>query len=57
MRNLYLIAALLFCAALSAQSVGKVLPALELSDMTNTKAKNLSDYSGRAMLLEFFSYT
>jgi hypothetical protein len=57
MRNLFLIAAMLFCGALSAQSVGKVLPASELSDLTNTKAKSLSDYSGRAMLLEFFAYT
>ncbi len=57
MKKLSFIAALLLCGVLSAQSVGKVLPTAELSDLTNTKAKALSEYAGRALLLEFFAYT
>jgi hypothetical protein len=57
MKRLSILATLLLCSAATAQSVGKMLPASELADLTNTKARTLSEYAGRAILLEFFSYT
>ena len=57
MRKLHLLAALILSGAVSAQSVGKMLPASGLSDLANTKARGMSEYVGRTLLLEFFAYT
>jgi hypothetical protein len=37
-------------------SVGKTMPAIPLEGLAQTKAKSLDDYSGRAILIEFFAY-
>lgn len=52
--------ALAFAACLSvtalAGSVGNPLPKADLQDMTQTKARSLSDLSGRVILIEYFAY-
>ena len=45
----------LTATAVSAQ-VGEPLPAAELTDFTNTRAKSLKDFKGRLLLIEFFAY-
>ncbi len=57
MKLLRLLAPLVLAAAASAQDVGTTLPgSFELSDFTQTGARSLADYRGRAVLLEFFAY-
>ncbi len=52
--------AALACALLSlsssAQGIGSKLPEVELEDFSQTKAKSLEDFTGRAVLIEFFAY-
>ncbi len=57
MRKLHLLSVLLLSAAVSAQSVGKMLPNADITGLSNTKAKTLSEFAGRTLLLEFFAYT
>jgi len=35
---------------------GGQLPQVELTDFGQTKAKSIDDFSGRAVLIEFFAY-
>lgn len=37
-------------------AVGKSLPTEMVTDLAQTKAKSLSDYAGRTILVEFFAY-
>ena len=52
------VAAVLAAAALSASMAvaGGNLPAVELADFAQTKAKSIDDFAGRAVLIEFFAY-
>ena len=45
----------LSASAVPAQ-VGKPLPAAEVTDFVNTPAKDLKDFKGRLLLIEFFAY-
>ena len=63
MRTLHLLPllapALLWAATLAPappDAVGSPLPAVALEGFTQTKAASLEDYSGRALLIEFFAY-
>jgi len=49
------LAALLALAPLEG-SVGKSMPALPIEGLALTKAKSLDDFSGRAVLVEFFAF-
>jgi len=40
----------------SAQGIGSRMPAVELEGYANTRAKSYDDFSGRAVLIEFFAY-
>lgn len=40
----------------SGQGVGSKLPALELEGYAQTPAKSFDDFTGRAVLFEFFAY-
>lgn len=48
------------CAAVpvvaQAQGVGSKLPEVELEGFSQTPAKSFEDYTGRAVLIEFFAY-
>jgi hypothetical protein len=37
-------------------NIGRSLPDVELEGLSQTKAKSLDDYLGRAVLVEFFAY-
>lgn len=37
-------------------NIGKTLPTAPVEGLTQTKAKSLDDYLGRALLVEFFAY-
>ena len=50
------LALLALVAAPAFGQVGKPLPAAELEDFTQTEATTLTDYTGRAVLIEFFAY-
>lgn len=61
MKHLQLLRAALAVLVLAATSiaqrgVGAPLPELELEGFSQTKAKTLEDYSGRALLIELFAY-
>ncbi len=45
----------LSAAAIPAQ-VGKPLPDAELTGFAQTRARNLKDFKGRLLLIEFFAY-
>jgi hypothetical protein len=56
-----LLASALACAALAlparaGSNVGASLPAAEISDFAQTKAKSIDDFAGRALLVEFFAF-
>ena len=36
--------------------VGKSMPAIPIEGLAQTKAKSLDDFSGRAVLVEFFAF-
>lgn len=36
--------------------VGKSMPAIPIEGLTQTKAKSFDEYTGRAVLVEFFAY-
>jgi hypothetical protein len=38
------------------QAVGSQLPELELTDLSQSKASSMEDFTGRALLLEFFAH-
>jgi hypothetical protein len=40
----------------TAQGVGTKLPAVELEGYTQTPAKSFEEFTGRAVLIEFFAY-
>ena len=42
--------------ALAAQGVGSKMPVVELEDYSQTPARSFDDYTGRAVLIEFFAY-
>lgn len=50
----------LACALLpslsEAQGVGSKVPQIELEDYSQTPAKSFEDFTGRAVLIEFFAY-
>jgi hypothetical protein len=51
--------AAIVCAAapaLSAQGVGSKVPAVELEGYAKTPAKSYEDFTGRAVLIEFFAF-
>jgi hypothetical protein len=50
------LAALVLAGTLSAQGVGSKLPKVELEDYSQTPARSFDDYSGRAVLIEFFAF-
>ena len=52
-----LIALALTGAHAEAQRIGSEFADFELSDLTQTEATSLTDYAGRALLIEFFSDT
>ncbi len=57
MRMLPLCAAALALATVApAQLDGSPLPFARLTGFRNTKARNLQEFQGRAVLLEFFMY-
>lgn len=55
-----LVPALALAAAVSppmpANGLGDTLPEAKLEDFAQTRAASLEDYSGRAVLIEFFAY-
>jgi hypothetical protein len=62
MKHLKLLLAPVALAALLALApvppgAGKNLPAIPIDGLTQTKAKSLDEFAGRAVLVEFFSYT
>ena len=52
--------AFLTCAALAApsrsQGIGSRMPVAELEGYANTPAKSFEEFTGRAVLIEFFAY-
>lgn len=42
--------------AMPSSGIGDPLPEAELEGFTKTRATSLEDYSGRALLIEFFAY-
>lgn len=55
-RALLLGALIGFSASAVPAQVGKPLPAAEVTDFVNTQAKDLKDFKGRLLLIEFFAY-
>jgi hypothetical protein len=47
---------LLAAASVAQKGVGAPLPATQLEGFSQTKAKSLDDYAGRALLIEIFAY-
>ena len=43
-------------AEAQAQGVGTKMPAVELEGYANTPAKSYDDFTGRAVLIEFFAF-
>ena len=52
----YLVAPLVVGLASAQAGVGTKLPQIELEDFAQTPAKSFDDYSGRAIMLDFFAY-
>lgn len=50
------LACALFPALSEAQGVGSKVPQVELEDFSQTPAKSFEDFTGRAVLIEFFAY-
>ena len=49
--------AVAICARpVTAQGVGTKIPVLELEGYTQTPAKSFEEFTGRAVLIEFFAY-
>ena len=56
-RNLFFALSLVACAgAAPAQLVGSPLPRAALSGFTGSPATTLQEFTGRTVLIEFFSY-
>jgi|GEM_PF-1192885 hypothetical protein len=51
-----LVVMLLAAASVAQKGVGAPLPATQLEGFSQTKAKSLDDYAGRALLIEIFAY-
>ena len=47
---------LLAAATVAQKGVGAPLPASQLEGFSQTKAKSLDDFAGRALLIEIFAY-
>jgi len=57
LKALFVAPLLAFALAGSADAqVGKMLPEVELKKFGNTEASDYSDFTGRAVLIEFFAY-
>lgn len=55
-RSLLAFSSVLLASTAAGQGVGSKLPPIELEGFTQTPAKTFSDYSGRAVMFEFFAY-